>query len=202
MKVEQSESAWPALWAALKTVSGATIGLTLALAILCAPAQAQNGEKNDSVGEDVIDAVTQPLSDLNLRSKDIPAILVLAQDQPYDTVSLADCAMLRGAIAELDEVLGPDADQEPDKDGLLNRGLKTGGNVLGGLIPFRGMVRQISGAKAQEARWEAAIYAGVARRSYLKGYLKGQGCETAEEASVRSAREVLGLGDGAPDSSD
>lgn len=177
----------------LKALAYALVVIAIALALLSAPAHAQSGEKNDSVGEDAIDAITQPLSDLNLRSKDIPTILTLAQNQPYDLARLDDCEAVRGGIAQLDDVLGPDANEEPDQEGLINKGFQTGGKVLGGFIPFRGLVRQISGAKAEEARWEAAIYAGVARRSYLKGYLKGLGCETATEASIRSARDVLGL---------
>ncbi|WP_390588372.1 hypothetical protein [Erythrobacter sp. MTPC3] len=156
-------------------------------------AHAQSGERKDSVGEDAVDAVTQPLSDLNLRNKEIPLILQLAQDQPYNLNEVEGCEALRTEVARLDEVLGPDADQPADRAGLINRGLRTGGNVLGGMIPFRGIVRQISGANAEEKRWEAAVYAGVARRSFLKGYMAGQGCETAEEATVRSAREILGM---------
>lgn len=170
------------------------LAVSLALALLpLTPAHAQSGEKKDSVGEDAVDAVTQPLTDLNLRSKDIPEILLTAQKQPYSLEGLTDCARLRGEVAQLDEVLAPDADQPADEEGVVNKGLKAGGKILGGIIPFRGLVRQISGAEAERARWEAAIYAGVARRSYLKGYMKGQGCETAEEASIRSARELLGL---------
>ena len=174
----------------LRTLGVAT---SIFLAALSAPAAAQNGEKQDSVGEDVLDAVTQPLSDLNLRSKDIPLLLLRAQDAPYDLDGLGECEDLRKEVGALDEVLGPDADAPPSEEGLFNKGLKAGGNVLGGLIPFRGIVRQLSGAKAEQARWRAAIYAGVARRSYLKGFMQGKVCKTEDEVSVESARDVLGL---------
>lgn len=172
-----------------------TLGLaaSIFLVALSAPAAAQNGEKQDSVGEDVLDAVTQPLSDLNLRSRDIPLLLLRAQDAPYDLEGLSECEGLRKEVGALDEVLGPDADAPATEESLVNKGLKAGGNVLGGLIPFRGLVRQLSGAKAEQARWRAAIYAGVARRSYLKGYMQGRDCKTGEEVSVDSARDVLGL---------
>ena len=64
-----------------------------ALAALCAAlsafalpvaAAAQDGEKTDSVAKDALDAVTQPFEDLNLRSKDIPAILIIAEAAPYE----------------------------------------------------------------------------------------------------------------------
>lgn len=76
---------------------------------------------------------------------------------------------------------------------MVNRGLKAGGNILGDLIPFRGIVRQVSGAEAEQARWEAAIYAGVARRSYLKGVLEGRDCPDARELAIDNARALLGL---------
>ncbi len=56
-------------------------------------------------------------------------------------------------------------------------------------------MRQVSGAEAERARWELAIYAGVARRSYLKGLLKGRECPDAQELAIDSARALLGLGD-------
>lgn len=165
--------------------------VAIAIAAFASPVSAQSGIQQDSVAEEAVDAVTQPLSDLNLRSKDIPQILLTAQEEPYDLVGMEECSALRTEVARLNEVLGPDADEPDDEAGLLNRGLRTGGNILGGMIPFRGLVRQISGARAEEKRWEAAVYAGVARRSFLKGYMAGKGCETAEEASIRSARNVL-----------
>lgn len=158
-----------------------------------APAAAQSGEKKDSVGADAIDAVTQPLSDLNLRSKDIPLILQLAKSAPYDLGAMDGCFALYSEIARLEEVLGPDADAAADGEGLINKGLQLGGNVLSGFLPFRGLIRQLSGANAEQAKWETAIYSGLARRSFLKGYAKGLKCASPEESAVQSAEKVLGL---------
>lgn len=171
--------------------------MLLALAVLFAAspssALAQGGEKKDSVGAEAVDAVTQPLSDLNLRTKDIPLILQIAQAAPYDLASLDGCRAVHSEIERLEQTLGPDADAPEADEGLVNRGLQLGGNLLSGFIPFRGLIRQISGANAEQARWEAAIYAGVARRSFLKGYAKGMGCAAPEEAAIQSAEQVLGL---------
>lgn len=166
----------------------------LAWAVAAAPAQAQTGEKNNSVGADAIDAITQPLTDLNLRNKDIPAILADAQQAPYDLAGLTDCASTFAEISRLDQVLGPDVDaSDEDGENIVERGLAIGGNVLGGLIPFRGIVRQLSGANAERARWEASVFAGVTRRSYLKGYTRGMACLSAEEAALQSSKKVLGI---------
>ncbi|GMN14975.1 hypothetical protein [Altererythrobacter sp. MTPC7] len=167
--------------------------VAVSLAFSAAPTLGQSGERQDSVGEDAVDAVTQPLSDLNLRNREIPLILRLAQEEPYNLSEVEGCDALRTEVARLNEVLGPDANEPAKRAGLVNRGLRAGGDVLGGMIPFRGIVRRVSGARAEQKRWEAAIYAGVARRSFLKGYMAGQGCESAEEASVRSARDILGM---------
>ncbi len=166
----------------------------VALLSIAVPATAQSGEKKDSVGGDTVDAITQPLSDLNLRSKDIPLILQAAELAPYDLFSVDGCSAVTTEIGRLEDVLGPDADVPPDKEGIVNKGLKFGGNMLGGFIPFRGLVRQLSGANAERAKWQTAIYAGVARRSFLKGYAQGLGCKSAEVDAVKSAEEILGLG--------
>lgn len=154
---------------------------------------AQNGEQNNSVGEDAVDAVTQPFSDFNLRNRDIPLILLRVQSAPYEMEGDVNCDTLSREIADLDSVLGPDADSPPDKDGIINKGLNLGGHVIGGFIPFRGLVRQLSGANAERRRWEAALYGGIARRSYLKGYAKASRCLSPEEASIQSAEQILGL---------
>lgn len=159
-----------------------------------APAAAQGGAPVDSVGEDALDAVTQPLSDLGLRSRDIPLILLAAQDAPYTVSGLDNCAAIHNEITLLEDTLGPDADvKDPEGGGLINQGLNFGGNMLSGFIPFRGLIRQVSGAKADEKRWEVAVYAGVARRSFLKGYAAGQACQTPQESGIASARNLLGL---------
>ena len=160
---------------------------------LSAPALAQQGAKRGSAGAQAVDAVTSPLSDLNLRGKDIPLVLMRAQSQPYDLTAVPDCDALRTEITRLERVLGPDADAPAEEAGLVSKGLKVGGNMMSGMIPFGGLVRQFSGANARRAEWKSAVYAGVARRSYLKGYGKGLACATDTEQAVQSAKDVLGM---------
>lgn len=161
--------------------------------VMSAPAMAQNGEKRDSVGQDAVDAVTQPLSDLNIIAKDIPPILLAAQSDPYGLEGLLECRALRTEIATLEDVLGPDADVAQEEGNLANSALRAGGNFIGGFIPFRGVVRQLSGANERRREMEAAVFSGVARRSFLKGYAMGLGCESREDAAISSAEDVLGL---------
>lgn len=108
---------------------------------------------------------------------------------------LDTCELLWDEIGLFEETLGPDADAtDGEGESLVNSGLQAGGELLGGFIPFRGLVRHISGAEARESRWEEAIYAGVARRSFLKGVALGRDCPTPEEAAIEAAHDVLGLG--------
>lgn len=165
----------------------------LAAALAVAPADAQSGRKQRSTGGAAIDAATQPLSDLNLRKSEIPPLLIRAQASPYNLTGVTGCDEVRTEIAALERLLGPDADSNEDDSSTVNSALQAGGNVLGGFIPFRGLVRQISGASARQAQWQSAIYAGVARRSYLKGYGKALNCATAREHAVETSAQLLGL---------
>lgn len=172
-------------------------GLIAALLVVSSPAvQAQSGEKKDLVGRDALDAATQPLNDLNIMSREIPFMLRAAQIAPYDMTGMEDCQSIYSSLNQLDDVLGPDADEPPEKSGLANTALRAGGNVLGGLIPFRGVVRQLSGANAKAREWQAAIYAGVARRSFLKGFATARGCPSRETAALNNATECFGANPG------
>ncbi len=160
---------------------------SLAIGPFVSPAYAQNGERQRTVAGAASDAVTQPLEDLNLKSRKIPAVLRLAQHAPYVIEGLQQCPTLQIAIQELELVLGPDADEVADKSGVARTALDAGGNFLGGFIPFRGVVRTLSGANKKRADMLAAIYAGVARRSYLKGYSAAKACPKAGETSALKA---------------
>lgn len=179
----------------LRSLNGGASAVVIlaALAISVSPASARDGEKRDSVAQDAVDAVASPLTDLNIVSRDIPPTLQLAQIEPYRLEGLAECPALWDEIEALDAVLGPDADAPADKDGIVNKGLKTGGSFLSGFIPFRGIVRRVSGAKAEEDRFEAAVYAGVARRSFLKGVAQGRECSAPVDDPIEDAHDLLGI---------
>ena len=161
------------------------------LSIVMSPAYAQNGERQRTVVGAAGDAVTKPLEDLNLKSRKIPTALQLAQAAPYRTDGLQECSSLQIAIQDLDRVLGPDADDVADQAGVARSALDAGGNFLSGFIPFRGVVRTLSGANKKRADMLAAIYAGVARRSYLKGFRAAKGCLKSGEFPNVSA-DTLG----------
>ena len=167
-------------------------GLLLAMAVV-APAAAQSGAQQTGVRDSAVNAVTSPLSDLNLRSKAIPEILLQAEQAPYDLTEMRECANLQLEVARLDTVLGRDSDAPPEDGNLLASGLQAGGSLISGFIPFRGLVREISGANAAATRWETVIYAGVTRRSFLKGYMRATQCGLGDERTVAAADEAADM---------
>jgi hypothetical protein len=121
------------------------------------------------------DVALTPLSDLNLRKGEIPQLLIDAQDDPYTLAGLNRCPQIAAAVGELDAVLGEDIDVAQAKGQRTSAG-RVAQSVAGSFIPFRGVIREISGANSQERKVQAAIYAGTARRAFLKGVGQQRGC--------------------------
>jgi hypothetical protein len=156
-----------------------TTGLAAAL-LLATSASAQTADPDKSDTETAKDVATQPAEDLNLEEKEIPKQLQEIVEQPYSLENIRTCRDIRNAVRKLDKVLGDDLDVV-EEDSKADKRRKTAGSIgkslLGGLIPFRGIVREITGAAAQQRRYDQAVYAGVVRRSFLKGIGKERGCK-------------------------
>ena len=148
---------------------------------LPAAAQTAPGEKDKPTTSRALDAATQPVEDVNLKKDEIPQDLLDILDDPYSLKGIRKCAEVRAAVEKLDAVLGPDLDVEIAEDKGKKRAdtvLRLSGNFLSNLIlPFRGIVREISGSAENQRRYRAAIVTGVARRSFLKGYGAAKGCK-------------------------
>lgn len=154
--------------------------LVIALSLLASPLLAQSAEK---VAEDV--ALT-PAEDVNLKRRDIPEVLLAAGEAPYTRDGARNCRQVIQALSDLDAVLGPDLDIEGDgKRRIDAKGIAKG--LVGGLIPFRGVVREISGAAGAQRRHEAAIDAGIARRGFLRGIAASRGCTLPPPVEPKSA---------------
>jgi len=137
------------------------------------PARAQDDvtQDNTSLG----DVMLTPLSDLNLSKDPIPPVLVRAHGAPYDDVGLTDCGDVLQQIGNLDAVLGEDFDTaRREHEGASPERMAQ--NVLAGFIPFRGVIRHLSGADRHAWEFKEAITAGLARRAFLKGLGLGMGC--------------------------
>lgn len=152
------------------------------------------------------DVVLKPLSDFNVDKDPVPQLLQDAIRKPYDQTGLARCPAIEQAVRDLDTILGNDIDVAEDKTRGEKRG-NVAGNVgkaiMGSLIPFGGVIREISGASANQRHWQMALYAGSARRSFLKGVGLQHGCRypaipaefanidqiEAERARIEAARK-------------
>ena len=137
------------------------------------------GDKDRDVGARLGDAVSQPLSDANLQKKKVADVLKTALDDPYAKTGTRTCNQIIAQVTELDEALGPDLDSvEAEPDGRKRR--EGVGRVATGLvtsfIPFRFLIREVTGASQAERDYRAAVLAGVVRRSYLKGIGQQRRC--------------------------
>jgi len=133
------------------------------------------------------EAVSAPLVDLNLKRKEIPAILQRAAANTYDLGGLNECEGIAAEVDQLDEVLGPDFDEPPAPDGTdtyTERGGKMASDYTLGavrsaatdIIPFRGVVRKLTGAEKHQKAFDKAVDAGHVRRAYLKGVGMHKNC--------------------------
>lgn len=157
----------------------------VAMALVPAALQA-GGPQDDSVGK----AVTQPLRDVRIADKKIPPVLQLAASAPYSSVNTRSCAAIAGEVRKLNAALGTDVDApgQPKGEGsaLAAVAARTAVNTL---IPGLGIVRVITGADKQQRRVEAAVYAGSARRAYLKGIGLARGCKAPAAPTATAVAE-------------
>ncbi len=175
----------------LRTV--AILGLTSLLLTACnsntdVSSHASNG------AQDMFDAATGPLEDLNIKRKEIPELLQTVMQDPYARPKKLQCKTIQDELAQLDTILGPDYEagkikvqlasassdelqlpELPDADTLADSGEQAVHDGVIGFIsseiklPFRGIIRFISGADRHDKEVQQAYQAGQIRRAYLKG---------------------------------
>ncbi|MFC3097632.1 hypothetical protein [Alteraurantiacibacter palmitatis] len=151
-------------------IAACVIGALLA----SSPAAAQRRPVTDPDAS-VRDVAMTPLSDLNISRDPIPDILLAARAEPYSRRGIAGCDDILRAVAGLDAILGQDFDiVAPEERGVSVTNLAQ--RVIGSFIPFRGIIREISGANAHEFEFREAIAAGLMRRAYLKGIGQEMAC--------------------------
>jgi hypothetical protein len=139
----------------------------------------------------VEDVAMSPLRDTNIDARDIPEELQQILDEPYARLARMNCAEIAKAVVSLDAVLGPDLDARGEPDTLWKKRERAAGRIaksfVSGLIPFRSLVREISGASESDRRYRAAIDAGITRRAYLKGYGDARRCKPPASPLPRTA---------------
>lgn len=158
---------------AISTCAKAALGACILAGSVAA--QARDDEVVRDREPDMGDVAVTPLTDLNIAKDDIPEVLLVSQENPYASDALEDCAAIGAAIADLDAVLGYDYDIEATENDRISEG-RIAQKVVGSFIPFRGILREITGAADHERQFQAAIMAGMVRRGYLKGLGEAREC--------------------------
>ena len=157
--------------------------------VFATPAVAQTAVTQDQVS--VGDVAATPLSDLNLKKDEIPTILVTSREKPYSLAGMARCPAITNEITQLDAVLGDDIDIARDDGGSSISVGNAAQSVIRSLIPFGGLIRELSGAGGHERKWNEAICAGSVRRAFLKGIGQQRGCKyPARSASIADAKRL------------
>ena len=141
-------------------------------------AEAASDSPTEATARKAAEIGTQPVRDVGAAKPEIPPVLVQATNDPYSPASTATCAQLEAAITALNEHLGDDymlaGQKEENKAGKI---AEAGGRtVVNAILPFRGLVRELSGAASAKRRYDDAIDAGYARRGYLRGIQSARKC--------------------------
>lgn len=122
-------------------------------------------------------AAMSPLEDVNLKRDQIPEFLKTIKN-PYKVDAEISCEEIAGQVQRLDGLLGRDWDiPPPDKkalrdqaaDGASTAFLDTVSSSASGLIPYRGIVRTVTGANSHASKVRKAYERGSHRRTFLKG---------------------------------
>lgn len=129
---------------------------------------------------------SQPVRDVGISKDPIPDVLQEAVASPYAPPPRYTCPWLDYELARLNQVLGPDFGESPkqNEDRAEKIALAGGEMIVNSLIPFRGLVREISGAAPADRRKTAAINAGLARRGYLRGLVAVYRCATPRASAI------------------
>ena len=163
------------------------------LSVVAHPVQAATPNVEQPMVDHMEHAVTQPARDVNLKQDRIPPRLLQIEKAPYDLSNIEGCRAITAEIASLRPLLGPDVNEDPRLTRAEKRERsvsRVAGGIIGGLIPFRGIVREVSGANAAQMRYQRAMAAGFARRSFLKGMAHSKGCK-ADTTALAAPENLL-----------
>jgi hypothetical protein len=136
-------------------------------------------ERIEKTGQSAGRIASQPVTDVGAKKTVVPPVLQRAIAAPYGSAGTASCAQIRSGLGQLNAVLGPDfaAGASYNEDRASKIAEAGGKTIVNSIIPFRGLVREISGAAPAQRRLNAAIDAGYARRGYLRGMARAKGCK-------------------------
>lgn len=115
------------------------------------------------------------MDDLGLRKEAIPSVLIESVENPYGLQGLAQCGQIIAKVEALDMALGKDIDL-PQEDGSRLAAGDLVNFAASSVIPFRGLIREVTGASSRQRQMQEAVLAGFARRAFLKGVGQTRNC--------------------------
>lgn len=138
----------------------------------------------DTISGGIQGAATAPLEDFNLIGEEVPEPIA-AVVYPYTAPRKTDCEDIAAELEALRPHLGIDYDEIGEDESLAERGGEAAGDLVvdtvrdttTGFIPFRGLVRQATGAAKRDREIRAAYQRALARRAFLRGLAVGLQCD-------------------------
>lgn len=142
-------------------------------------AQTASSSRYDETRKQAMEIGSQPARDMGISKRKVPAVLEDALADPYGIRKLRTCAQLAAAVRTLNEALGPDYQAGGEyRENRAGKLAAAGGKaVINSIIPYRALVREITGAAPADRHMEALIDAGLARRGFLRGVQYKQRCK-------------------------
>lgn len=131
------------------------------------------------------DAAASPLKDVNLIRENAPEEFKAIRN-PYNVDPEISCDEIAVEVTRLNELLGRDWDiPPPDKKGMSDRAadgastafLDTVASTASGIIPYRGIVRTVTGANSHATKVRKAYERGSHRRTFLKAMGLMKACD-------------------------
>lgn len=143
-------------------------------------------ETGKSTIKGAVGVVAEPFEDIGIKRTPIPEKLTELVKNPYIEPPAPICLHIAEELEELEKLLGPDVDaktakqQKAYRDEGADIAEDQALSILRGkvqILPFRGVVRKISGADRHARKVIRAYEAGKLRRAFLKGLALANRCE-------------------------
>lgn len=163
-----------------RTARACVLAACAGAALMAPGAFAQQPRTSDEASSSSLGAaVMAPLRDVNVVRDTVPEVLNGARDAPYLDPQNASCSQLADMLEPLDDALGPDTGEgaTAQKAGAGQMVYGAVADVTRDAIPFRGVVRRLTGAARADQKVKDAREAGHLRRAYLKGFASAKGCD-------------------------
>ena len=128
---------------------------------------------------------------LGLMGLEIPAVLKTVAADPYRAPAEPACQSIPAELKALDEALGSDVDAPvKERSKMVTWAGDWARGAVRGLVPYRGVVRFLTGAGSKDKALMKAAMAGTARRGFLRGLEANMQCAGTTPLQVAVAPSI------------